>query len=333
MKHNNNNNNESSDTEISFECNQKVDDFLKALNDELMRGIEREELAKTKRIATQSAKHEASKINQNFLSTTQNIDNNNQYLEGWIKKYTDEVNEFTKNEIQSLEALIQNQQEIFQAQLAEKNDQWEKEVLQRREEAAQLRNMITNLQSLISISKNETKTDIEEAQKRASKAIQSNRKHIRKQIQQINDLTSEIEKENSNFELAVKQCNQTNSNATQQKKDQLARLQLVATQLRTKLKEKEKSNEIQFKEQVKIIREMRVQLQQSREAEKEKLEELQKLKRLQASISRKISAQKDESTSIQHQLAMCLEDNDEIQEDLIKLQNRMFPEIFNPRAV
>lgn len=325
--------NESSDNDLSYEINERVDDYLKRIDNELLRGAEQEELAKTKRIAAQSARQEVSRVNQNILSSANNTNNRNQYLDDWIKTYTDEVNDLTKNELQSLDILIQNQNEIFQAQLAEKNDIWDKEILQRREEAAQLRNMITHLQSLISISKNEANTDIEEAQKRAAKSIQESRKYIRKQIQQITDLTAAIEKENTNFDLTVRQTNQTNNNATQQKKDQLARLKLVVKQLQTKLKEKEKSNEIEFRQQVKIIKEMRLQLKQCREVEKEKLEELQKLKRLRSSISRKISAQKDESASIQHQLSMCLEDNDELQDDIIKTQNRMFPEVFNPKIM
>ena len=226
-----------------------------------------------------------------------------------------------------------NQQEIFQAQLAEKADLWEQEVLQRREEAAQLKNMITHLESLISIAKNETKADIEVAQKAADKKIQTSKKYIQKQLQLINDLTEQIEKENYNFEITVKQTNQTNSNASQQKKDQLSRLQLVAKQLKSKLKEKERNNDLQFRQQVKIIKELRLELQKSREVEKEKLEELTKLRRTQSSISRKISAQKDESTSLQHQLSLCLEDNEELQADIVKMQNKMFPEIFNDKVM
>lgn len=325
------NDNDSSDMDLSIEWNEKVEQFLKATNEEIQKGAEREQLARTKKNAAQTAKYNATKYNKSIVNTAKEIDDNNQYLEDWIKLYTNEVNEITKNEVQSIETLKQRQQEIFQELLAEKNDQWEKEVLQRREEANQLKDMISHLNSLISIAKNEAKTDIEEAQKNAAMKAEAIRKARRRETQKIAELTAEIEKENASFELAVKQANQTNSNATQQKKDQLNRLRSVVTQLRSKLQEKEKQNDLQFRQQVKIIKDLRAQLQQARNAEKANMEELQKLKKTRLLLSRKISAQQDESISIQHQLALCIDDNEELQSDIMKLQNRMFPQIFNQK--
>ncbi|OHS95118.1 hypothetical protein TRFO_38671 [Tritrichomonas foetus] len=316
--------------DASREWREKGEAALKASLAELSRGADRDELAKTKRSATRTAELKSVKINENIANLARTVENNQQNRAEWAKTQINEINDLTKNEIQSLDALRQQQQEIYQAQLAEKHAIWEKAVLERREEVAQLKSMVSHLTSAIAVAKNEAQADIDEAKRRAAESAKVIRKERKKQIKQIADLTGQISKEQSQFELEVKQVNQANANATQQKKDQLTRLQTTLQSLKLKLKEKENANEIKFREQVRIIRDLRTQLQQARDVEKEKQAELMNLRKMCTSISRKISARKDEAASIKRQLAMVTKDNEELQNDIVKLENQMFPQVFKP---
>ena len=316
--------------DASREWKEKGEAALKASLAELSKGADRDELAKTKRSATRTAELKSVKINENIANLARTVEANQQNRAEWAKTQINEINDLTKNEIQSLDALRQQQQEIYQAQLAEKHEIWEKAVLERREEASQLRSMISHLTSAIQVAENEAKADIEEAKRRAAESAKVIRKERKKQIKQIADLTGRISKEQAQFEIEVKQVNQANANTTQQKKDQLARLQQTLASLKLKLKEKENANEIKFREQVRIIRDLRAQLQQAREAEKEKQAELMNLRKMCTSISRKISARKDEAASIKRQLAMVVKDNEELQNDIVKMESQMFPQVFKP---
>lgn len=316
--------------DASREWREKGEAALKASLAELQRGADRDELAKTKRTATRTAELKSVKMNENTANLARTVEANQQNRAEWAKTQINEINDLTKNEIQSLDALMQQQQEIYQAQLAEKHEIWDKAVLERREEAANLRNMISRLTSAISVAEDEANIDVEEARRRAAESAKIIRKERKKQIKQIADLTAQIQKEQSQYELEVKQVNQSNANATQQKKDQLTRLQSTLSSLKLKLKEKENTNEVKFREQIRIIRELRAQLQQAREVEKEKQADLMRLRKECTSISRKISARKDESASIKRQLAMVHKDNEELQNDIVKLEGQMFPQVFKP---
>ncbi|OHT13435.1 hypothetical protein TRFO_16423 [Tritrichomonas foetus] len=246
----------------------------------------------------------------------------------WAKTQINEINDQTKHELQSLEALRTQQQELYQEQLAEKNDMWERVVLQRREEAAELRSMISNLSSAISSARNQAKEEIAAAKRKAAESINQVRAQREKQLQQIAELTEILNREKVQFDNELKQIQSSDVNVIQQKKDQIQRLQLNLQNLRQKLSQKETETENRFKVQVRSIRDLRLQLQQVREAEADKQNELMSMRKACAVISRKISARKDEAASLKRQLAMLQKDNEELQNEIIKMESNIFPAVF-----
>ena len=147
-------------------------------------------------------------------------------------------------------------------------------------------------------------------------------------IKQIAELTAAIQKEKNTFEGSLKQTTQASSTSLAQKKEQLARLQQSLLSLKSKLREKENNNSSKFRQQVRNIRDLRAQLQVQKDAEKQKQNELMQMRKMCASVSRKISAYKDESASLKRQLAMMTKDNEEIQGEIVKLERQMFPQVF-----
>jgi hypothetical protein len=316
--------------EVSKEWKEKADQALKFSATELSRGADRQQSSKSKRMATRTAELSSTKMASSVAKLAQEVEENHQQRQEWAKTQIDDINDQAKHEIQSLDTLREQQQKLFQAQLNEKNDTWEKAVLERREEAAQLRSMISHLSSAISVARNEAKTDIDEAKRRAQESAKIIRATREKQIQQIADLTGQIQKEQSSFDLEVKQVESANANATQQKKEQLTRLESNLVTLKAKLREKEKVNEGKFRQQCRIIRDLRGQLQQVREAENSRQSELMNQRKVCASVSRKISARKNEAASLKRQLAMVDKDNQELQAEIVKLEAQLFPQVFKP---
>jgi chromosome segregation ATPase len=315
--------------EVSREWKQKADQALKQSMAELSSAPDRQ-AAKTRRTATRAAELTSARMTSNLATLAREVEENQDNRQKWVKTQIDDLHDQTRYEIESMDTLRQQQQQTFQAQLTEKNEFWEKAVLERREEAAQLRSMISHLSSAISVARNEAKADIDEARRRASESAKVIRSSREKQIQQIADLTTQIQKERTAFEIEVKQVNAASANATQQKKDDIARFEGNLGSLKTKLKEKEKVNETKFRQQYRIIRELRAQLQQVREAENQQQEELMTMRKTCTSVSRKISARKNEAASIKRQLALIEKDNHELQSEIVKLEAQLFPQVFNP---
>lgn len=247
----------------------------------------------------------------------------------WAKTQINEINDQAKNELESLDALRTQQQEIYQEQLAEKNELWERVVLQRREEAAELRSMISRLTTAIANARNESKTEIQQAKRKAAESLKTVRIQREKQLKAISDLTNTLNKEKIQFENELKSIQNSDVNIVQQKKEQIERLQTNLSNLRAKLAQKEQESENKFKSQVRVIRDLRLQLQQAREAEADKQNELMSLRKACASISRKISARKDEVASLKRQLAMLQKDNEELQIEVDKMESNIFPTVFN----
>ena len=247
----------------------------------------------------------------------------------WAKTQIDEINDQTKHELQSLDALRAQQQEMYQEQLAEKNDIWERVVLQRREEAAQLRSMISNLSAEISNARNQAKVEIAAARKKAAESIQAVRAQREKQLQVIQELTDTLNREKVQFENELKQIQSSDVNLIQQKKEQIQRLQSNLANLKLKLNQKEAESDNKFKAHVRSIRDLKLHLQQVREAEAEKQNELMAMRQACAAISRKISARKDEAASLKRQLAMIQKDNEELQNEIMKIESNIFPSVFD----
>jgi hypothetical protein len=314
--------------DVSREWKQKADQALKQSMAELSSATDRQ-AAKTRRTATRTAELQSARMNSNLATLVREVEEGQETRKKWVKTQIDDIHDQTRYEIESMDSLRAQQQQAFQAQLTDKNDFWEKAVLERREEAAQLRSMISHLTSAISVARNEAKADIDEARRRASESAKVIRASREKQIQQIADLTSQLQKERTAYEIEVKQVNAANTNTTQQKKEELARLEGNLVSLKAKLKDKEKVNETKFRQQYRIIRDLQAQLQQVREAENQKQEELMNMRKNCASVSRKISARKNEAASIKRQLAMVEKDNQELQGEIVKLEAQLFPQVFN----
>jgi hypothetical protein len=318
--------------DLSREWNEKADQALRASAAELSQATDRQ-AAKTRRTATRTAELTSAKVTSTLANLAREIEENQQSRQEWARAQISDLNDQNRYEMESLEALRQQQQEIFQAQLSEKNEIWEKAVLEKREEAARLRSQISFLSSAISVARNEAKTDIDEARRRASESAKVIRGSREKQIQQIADLMSQIQKEKSAFEIEVSQLNSATASTTQQKKDELARHEATLAAVKQKLKDKERANDAKFRQQCRVIRDLGSQLQHVREAENQKQEELVQMRKTCASVSRRISARENEAASLKRQLAMIDKDNQELQAEIMKLEAQLFPQVFRPPRI
>jgi hypothetical protein len=315
--------------DVSREWNEKAEQALRVSEAELTRGTDRQ-AAKTRRMSTRAAELNSAKVTSNLADLVREIEENRQSRQEWAHAQITDLNDQNRHELESLETVRQQQQAMFQVQLSEKNELWEKAVLEQREEAARLRSQISFLSSAISVARNEAKTDIDEARRHASESAKVIRRSREKQIQEIADLTSQIQKEKGAFECEVNQLSSTIASTTQQKKDELARQEATLVAVKHKLKNKERANEAKFRQQCRVIRDLGGQLQQVQEAENQKQEELVQMRKMRASISRKISARNNEAASLKRQFAMINKDNQELQAEIMKLETQLFPQVFKP---
>lgn len=324
-------NSSSSLGDVSREWKEKADLALKESHAQLSRGTDKNEQSRTRRAATRTAELKSTKMNADMKNIAKEIDENHKSRQTWAKAQIQDINEQTRQEIEAIEQQRQYQQELFQAQLHEKNQYYEKAVLEKREEAARLRSMVSNLQSQVSVIKNEAKTDIEEAKRKAEESAAIIKATRQQQIKQTADLVGEIDKENVAHNLAVKQALSQKASNLQHKKDQLARLQANFQQIQSKLKEKEGENDGKFRQQYRVIKDLRAELEHAKDIERQRQEELSAIRRECASASRKISARKNEAASLKRQIAVVAKDNQELQGEIVKLETQMFPTVFRPQ--
>ncbi|EAX94497.1 hypothetical protein TVAG_241830 [Trichomonas vaginalis G3] len=306
----------------------KADETIKATMEEINRGSENFSQTQQKRsminqIQQQTTKHQAS-----LAAAAKEGEENEIDRQEWAKTQINELNDQTRNELESIETLRAKQQAYYQSQLESKNEIWENCLQERREEAQRLRAMIEQLNSDINVARGEAKSDIEAAKKRAKELAQIIRANREKQIQKIADLTAQIQKERNahgpNLKQVIAQANQS----VMQKKEQMARLEQNLLTLKSKLRDCESSNANKFRQQVRQIKDLRAQLQVQKDAEKQKQQELMSMRKMCASVSHKISAYKDEAASLRRQLAMMTKDNEELQSEIVKLERQMFPQVF-----
>lgn len=315
-----------SDLNLSNDVKQHAEEALRTATAEIDEAAQKsQDLTATKR-AQADTQQPMFQTSLNQMNSPEAIQ---QGREEWAKTQISDINSQTKREIENLEALRSQQQELYHAQLAEKNEVWEKVVLQRREEAAQLRAMITHLSSAISVARNEAKADIDQAKRKAAESTKQIRQQREKQLQQIAELTSTLRSEKKQFEFDLDKLQNDSQIEIQQKQEQIARLKKTLSTLQAKLKEKESVNEAKLRQQIKGIRELRTKLQQLRENENERQNELMSMQKLCASLSRKISARKDEAASLKRQLAMLDKENEELQGEIMKTEAQIFPSVFN----
>lgn len=320
--------------DASSEVKEKANEALRSTWQDLERddAIQKEQYQKSQISQAQSpSKHPSSPNIASSVFTIPEPDEEElqQQRQKWAKTQINEINDQAKNELESLDALRSQQQEIYQEQLAEKNELWERVVLQRREEAAELRSMISRLTTAIASARNQSKTEIQQAKRKAAESLKTVKQQREKQLKTISELTETLNKEKIQFENELKSIQNSDVNIVQQKKEQIQRLQANLSNLKIKLSQKEQESENKFKSQVRVIRELRLQLQQAREAEEDKQNELMSLRKACASISRKISARKDEAASLKRQLAMLQKDNEELQNEIDKMESNIFPTVFN----
>jgi chromosome segregation ATPase len=299
--------------EGSQEWQAKADDVLKATKAELSRPVDKPRRSAPSRPSLPHPAREEDELKQR---------------QEWARTQITDINSGAKFEMESLEQLRSRQQEIYQEQLAEKSEVWEQLVNQRREEAAELRSMISSLSAAIASARSQAKVEIDDAKRKASESTRALRAKREKQIQQIAELTRTLEVERRQFDLELGQIAAASTSTVQQKQEQVSRLESTLASLHQKLREKEAENEARFKDQVRTIRELRAQLQQVREEENEKQTALMSMRKVCASTSKKISARKDEAASLKRQLAMLTRDNEELQGEIVRMETGMFPGAF-----
>ncbi|EAX89397.1 hypothetical protein TVAG_145050 [Trichomonas vaginalis G3] len=321
---------DSSIIDLSKEWKMKADETIKATIEEINKGTENYSQTQQLRSDVAQIQQQTTKHQATLAAAAQEGEENEKDRQEWAKNQISELNDQTKQELESIEALRAKQQAYYQSQLAGKNKIWEKCLQERREEASRLRAMIEQLNSDINVARNEAKSDIEAAKKRAKESAKIIRANREKQIQTIADLTNQIQKERNSHAPNLKQTTaQANQNLAQ-KKEQLSRLEQNLLTLKSKLREKESNNSNKFRYSVRTIKDLRAQLQVQKDAEKQKQQELMNMRKMCASVSRKISAYKDEAASLKRQLAMMTKDNEELQSEIVKLERQMFPQVFKP---
>jgi chromosome segregation ATPase len=238
----------------------------------------------------------------------------------WAKSQIVDINSSARTELESLDVLRSQQQENYKEQVAEKHDVWVRLIAQRREEAAELRSMISSLSAAISSARLEAKNEIDGAKRKASASTKTTQLQWRKQLEQIAALEQTIEAEKRQYEHDLNQFASQSDSAADGKKDQIGRLKLTLATLQGKLRDKLAMNEAKFTEQVQGIQALREQLQQVREAENAKQTELMSMRKVCASLSKKISARKDEAASLKRQYQMMKRDNEELEGEITKME-------------
>jgi chromosome segregation ATPase len=240
----------------------------------------------------------------------------------WANSQITIINSSTRSELAALEAMRSQQQEVFQEQLAEKNEQCKKLVLQRREEAAQLRSMISSLSAAISSARNQAKMQADEARRRASASTKRLRTQRRRQREQIAALRRTLDRERRQFEHDFQQVTFANSAAADDKRQHVAQLRVALENIRNKMREKQAQNDGKFNEHIEAIAQLREQLQKAREDENEKQTRLMEMRKVCASTSKKLSARKDEAASLKRQCQMLARDNEELESEIAKVENK-----------
>jgi chromosome segregation ATPase len=241
--------------------------------------------------------------------------------QAWAKSQIIDIDTSARTELESLEALRGQQQEIYQEQLAEKNDVWVKLIAQRREEAAQLRSMISSLSAAISSARLQAKNEIDGAKRRASASTKSLRAQHLKQLDQIATIQQTIQAERRQYEHDLSQFSAQSESAAGGKKEQIERLKVLLGNLQAKLGAKQAQNEAKFAEQVQAIQALRTQLQEVREGENAKQTELMSMRKVCASMAKRISARKDEAASLKRQYQMLKRDNEELENEINKVES------------
>ena len=255
------------------EWKEKADDALQASLARLLANTERESrdisqktsisrlLAQTKRGPSQSEVNKQKELEE-------------KHQKQWTRTQIQEINFQAEKEMANLTQLKAQQQAVFQNQINEKNDIWDKVLIARRAEAAKLRMMISKLSNEIAKARNEAKSAIDVAKKQENENLRVIRQNREKLIRQITDLTNEIQKEKIMFESE----NRVNKNSMEmtinQKQETVQRLQKRLDTLKKSHDDKELDQKAQFKEEMKKITELRALLDAKNEEKVQKQSEI-----------------------------------------------------------
>jgi chromosome segregation ATPase len=247
-------------------------------------------------------------------------DPEHQERQEWAKTQISDIDTSARMELESLETLRGQQQEMYQQQLAEKNEVWVKLIAQRREEAAELRSMISSLSAAIANARLQAKNEIDGAKRSSSVSTKRLRVQRQKQLEQIAALQQTLDAERKQYEHDLTQYAAANSSSAVEKKEHIERLRVLLANLQGKLREKQEQHEAKFADQVQAIQELRTQLQHVRESENAKQTELMSMRKVCASMSKKISARKDEAASLKRQYQMMKRDNEELEGEITRME-------------
>jgi chromosome segregation ATPase len=239
----------------------------------------------------------------------------------WANSQITIINNSTRSELAALEAMRSHQQAVYRERLSEKNELCNKLLLRRRQEAAELRAMISNLSAAISSARSHAKTEADEARRRASASTNRLRAQRQRQREQIAALTRTLDSERHEFERDLEQITLANNAAADDKKQHVARLRVRLDNVGNKLRERKAQNDADFNEYVEKIAQLREQLQKAREDENAKQIRLVEMRKVSASTSRNLSARKDEAASLKRQCQTLTRDNEELESEIAKVEN------------
>jgi hypothetical protein len=170
-----------------------------------------------------------------------------------------EIEALGRSELDHL-ASIPAQQQLFQAQIAQKNDIWERLVRERREEAAGLAAIATRLSAEVAGARSRAKSDTDDAKRRAAESTRAIRVRREQQLRLLVELTKNVETDRQQFEAELARVAAANAEAMRQKEEQIVRLQSNLETAKVKLREKQEAGAAKFKEKVHVIRELRKEL-------------------------------------------------------------------------
>ena len=301
------------------EWKEKADDALQASLARLLANTEKESrnisqahsisrlLAQTKRGPSQS-------------EVNKQIELEEKHQKQWTRTQIQEINFQAEKEMANLTQLKAQQQAVFQNQINEKNDIWDKVLIARRAEAAKLRMMISKLSNEIAKARNEAKSAIDLAKKQENENLRVIRQNREKLIRQITDLTNEIQKEKIMFESENRVNKNTMDMTLTQKQETVQRLQKRLDNLKKSHDDKEADQKTQFKEEMKRITELRALLDAKNEEKVQKQSEIMEMKKQCASMSRMICSRKDEASSYARQITAMRKDNERVEEQIAKME-------------
>jgi chromosome segregation ATPase len=239
----------------------------------------------------------------------------------WASSQIAIINRSTRNELAALDEVRRRQQEVYHERLSEKNELCQRSVEDRRAEAAELRSMISGLCAAISLARLQAKSQVDAARRRASADTKQLREQRQRQQERIAALTRTLDSERGQFEHDVEQIAVENQAAD--KRQHIARLRTALENVRKRLCERRARHDEKFNDHIKTIAQLREQLQKAREDENAKQMRLMEMRKICGSVAKQLSARKDEAASLERQSQMLEKDNEELEDEIARLEKSL----------